>query len=264
MKMPFATGICDVMTTKKITNDKGQQVDEITIWELKASMEQDWKENALFQAILYALMSGKNWCRLILLNPFRNEKCSYYFKMKEIMELREYVINDLMSWNINCFLAKNIKSKGNTLKVTDNYMLCMKENVEKTKFKQIVLIHFISQSKIDIIMNMYIHDEIDKPRNKMSTLEKLYLDSKLTEEEALKKIYDYLHGPQCENAKIYYLGDCSIGNNEKFISVKSLLGEETDIVRGLNLENIGNIDKNNAFIEAILGISYLGKHFKLQ
>ena len=264
MKMPFATGICDVMTTKKITNDKGQQVDEITIWELKASTEQDWKENALFQAILYALMSGKNWCRLILLNPFRNEKCSYYFKMKEIMELREYVINDLMSWNINCFLAKNIKSKGNTLRVTDNYMLCMKENAEKTKFKQIVLIHFISQSKIDIIMNMYIHDEIDKPRNKMSTLEKLYLDSKLTEEEALKKIYDYLHGPQCENTKIYYLGDCSIGNNEKFISVKSLLGEETDIDRGLNLENISNIDKNNAFIEAILGISYLGKHFKLQ
>lgn len=261
MKMPFIGGICDVMNIKKID----QKGDEITIWEIKASVEQEWKDNALFQAVLYALMSGKKWCRIILLNPFRNEKCSYYFKMEDIMGLRQLVINDTLSWNISCWFAKNIKSKGTPIKVTNNYVICMKENPSKTKFLQITLINFLSPSKFDIIYNFYIQDKpTDKQRKQLNTLEKLYYDSKITEEEALKQVYDYLNGPQCVDSKIYYCGDCEFEDKTKFIPFTEFFDDSTiDVEQEFKLleENIHYV--NDSLTELLCIMSYLSKKFKL-
>ena len=255
MKMPYMTGICDVMILKKIEEKK----EEVTIWEIKASSDKNWKEQAMFQAILYAVMTGKNWCRLILLNPFQNEKCSYYFRMKDIMELRELVINDLLCWNINCYLAKNNRGTGKNLKVTDQYMLCMKESIRPDGitpfFHQITLLNFLSPTKIDIISNIYPKNTLEKSRNKMNKIEKLCHDSNIEEQDALKKVYEYLHSSQCSNAKIYYSGDCSFDDNDKYIKMDQLITKE---------ENLLQMSTNDSFVEAICNISSLGKLFRLQ
>lgn len=255
MKMPHMTGICDVMILKKIEEKK----EEVTIWEIKASSDKNWKEQAMFQAILYAVMTGKNWCRLILLNPFQNEKCSYYFRMKDIMELRELVINDLLCWNINCYLAKNNRGTGKNLKVTDQYMLCMKESIRPDGitpfFHQFTLLNFLSPTKIDIIFNIYPKNTLEKSRNKMNKIEKLCHDSNIEEQDALKKVYEYLHSSQCSNAKIYYSGDCSFDDNDKYIKMDQLITKE---------ENLLQMSTNDSFVEAICNISSLGKLFRLQ
>jgi hypothetical protein len=268
MKMQFTTGICDVMMINKKDSEETKS-EEITIWEIKASTEQDWKDNALFQAILYALMSGKNWCRIILLNPFRNEKCSYYFKMKDIMTLRQLVINDIISWNIGCYLAKNIKAKGNVLRVTNNYMLCMRENETKDKFLQMTLLQFISPTKFDIIYNYYTHDDSwnEIPRNELSTLKKLSRDSTISEKEALQLFYDFLTGPQTQGCKIYYCGDCEFEDKEKFIPISELNVDENFKLRERTEkeENETNklMDVKDCLNNLLLKIGYLGKDFKL-
>jgi len=261
LKMPFATGICDVLISRK-----DDSKEEVTIWELKASIDHDWKENALFQAMLYAIMTGKNACRLVILNPFRNEKCSYFFNMKTIMHLRESVISDILCWNINCFLAKNIKCKGNTLKVTDNYFLYMKENQDKTKFSQITLLYFKSPTKIETIFNMHIHDDVlkDEKRTKMNRDEKLSNDSKIDEQTALTILYDYLHSAECTKSKVYYGGDCSLPREEsKYVSIKELIGDmDLDKVLKLTEEEYESMP-NSAFSQTISHISLLSVIFKL-
>jgi hypothetical protein len=252
MKMPFATGICDVMITDK---------NKVTIWELKASIDNDWKDNAMFQEMLYALMTGKTKCNIVLLNPFKNEKCSYYFNMKNIMYLREQIINNLLSWNINCYLAKNIKCKGTALKVTDNYFLYMKERPENKGFyEQIVLIYFISPTKFDIIYNIYTQAETNKDkRSEMSRVEKLCKESNISEEEALKMVYEYLMGSQCKDSKIYYMGDCNI-TDSRFIDVRDIITKEnSDILKITDDFEISG----DAFFQSMLYISSMGKDYKL-
>lgn len=261
LKMPFATGICDALC--KFSND-GK--DEVTIWELKASKDYDWKDNALFQAILYALMTGKNRCRLVLLNPFRNEKCAFFFNMKNVMELRQLVIADILCWNINCFLAKNIKCKGNSLKVTDNYFLYMKEDAEHKRYEHITLIHFKSPTKLDVIFDLYIKpidstEPKEQNRNKMGRFEKLCFDSCIEEDDALKLLYSFIQGPDCENALIYYMGDCSIEDTKKFIRLSTILGTDD------NDNNVADVTSNtlpdDAFNQTLMYISLMSVLFKL-
>lgn len=251
MKMPFMTGICDVLINNK---ENG-----LTIWELKASIDQDWKETALFQAMLYAMMSGKNSCKLVILNPFRNERCSYFFNMKDIMLIRERAIVDVTCWNINCFLAKNIKCKGNALKVTDNYFLFMKENEAHTKFTQMTLIYFKSPTKIETIFNLYIHDNgsNEVKRSKLSRTDKLQLDSKVSEEDALKTVYEFLHSTECRQSNVFYAGDCSM-EEDKYISVQELLTDVKDI-----LKLPEDFTSDDAFTQSMFYISALSIVFKL-
>lgn len=119
LRMPWLTGIADVIFRKKDDNSE-----EINVWELKASISPDWKDNALTQAFLYSLMTGKSWSRITLLNPFRNEKCSYHFNSREIMTLRNIVYSDLLLWNMNCFLAKNFNNfLKNTFVIRDKWFV---------------------------------------------------------------------------------------------------------------------------------------------
>lgn len=117
--MPFLTGIADAIfdSTSNI-NDK--DYDEINVWEIKASVDPNWKDDALTQAFLYALMSGKAWSRITLINPFRNEKANYYFKSQKIMTLRDQVYRDILTWNFNCFLAKTYNSRNTKVLRVDN------------------------------------------------------------------------------------------------------------------------------------------------
>lgn len=131
MWMPFLTGIADtIFEDKSMIN--GNEYDEVNVWEIKASVNPNWKDDALTQAFLYALMTGKAWSRITLINPFRNEKANYYFKSNNIMTLRNQVYRDILSWNFNCFLAKNFNRRNpKVLKVDECYFACLTYRYDK-------------------------------------------------------------------------------------------------------------------------------------
>jgi hypothetical protein len=272
MRMPWATGISDVMIT--VEKEKGGddedalgKKDEVTIWELKASVDVDWKENALIQAALYGLMSGKSWCRLVLLNPFRNEKCSYYFNMKKVMHLRELLIDDLLIWNLNCYLSKNVKTRGNSLSVTNQLFLSMTDH-------QYTLTQFMSPTKMDLVYNGFVYNKGDKQRKEMNKLEKLCADEdeKQTKEGVVQKIKELLNTPQYRDAKVYVLGDKNSidfkEEEERFLDVYEMAGKTfEEMVDGLgyvkNEELKYEADFSDSLVRMAVASCYLSKEYKL-
>lgn len=123
MQMALLTGIADAVF---------EEEQNINLWEIKASIDIEWKDNALTQAFLYVLCTGKMYSSITLINPFRNEKVSYRFNASHIMTLRNKVYKDILCWNFNCYLAKNYNIKNKlTLKTDDSYFALLNYN-EKT------------------------------------------------------------------------------------------------------------------------------------
>lgn len=266
MRMPWTTGVSDVIVKKEIEND-GKVSEDISIWEIKASVDVEWKEDALIQAIIYALMAGKTRCSIVLLNPFRNEKCSYYFNMKNIMYLRELVINDIIMWNINCFLSKNLKIKGVPLKLTNQLVLFMKKN-EQDKYQQFSLFQFMSPTKVDLVSNVFINYNDEKKRKDMTKLEKLCLDSKKNEEDALFELFETLNSPQFRDLNVYYSGDCKI-DNDRYKNIDDIIGKENikEVLEDLSYETNKDLkyeaDFDNTFVSALTLCAFFARNYKI-
>jgi len=266
MRMPWTTGVSDVIVKRESESDDGKISEDISIWEIKASVYPEWKEDALIQAVVYALMSGKNKCKLVLLNPFRNEKCSYYFNMKDIMSLRELVINDIILWNINCFLSKNLKIKGVPMKMTNQLMLCMKKDGDS--YQQYSLFQFMSPTKVDLVSNIFINCKREKSRKDMTKLEKLCKDSTKNEEDALYELYETLNSPQYKDLNVYYMGDCDI-KDDRFISVDEVTGKKDvqeyleDLKYETNKDLKYEADFDNTFVMALTACCFFGKNYKI-
>lgn len=291
MRMPWVTGIADALVT---TSDAGdEKKEEVTIWEMKASTDANWKDDALTQAMLYAIMTGKLWARLVLLNPFRNEKVSYYFNMKNVMELRDMVINDVVAWNNNCWMCKNIKVKGKTLRVTNELLLAITRNIDGS-IRQYSLFQFMSPTKMDVIRNGFIVDKKTtyNKRAEMTALQKLCKDSVETEEEAIVMINDLLASPAYRDAKVYYYDDNDDNDNnpilpgsDRLICMNDLTGDINEITSEMGLDNKEktekiqseelsdskdktknirkyNADIQNSFIKAMAYSGYLSREYK--
>jgi len=136
VKMPLLTGVVDCLI-------KGDAQNLYELWEIKASKDPKWKDNALSQVLLYALCLGRKRYRVHLLNPFRNEKVSYYFNTDKLLTLRWLVYKDIITWNFNCWLSKNNKGKKPTLPVSNKTIL------HQTPLQKIVF-QFLSPTKIHI------------------------------------------------------------------------------------------------------------------
>lgn len=99
--MPFLNGIMDAVY---IPTEAPME-----IFEIKASKSVDWKENTLLQSLIYGVMNGKSLFTVHLINVFSKNISTYkVFLKKDLMYLRSLIIQDIMNWNMNCFLAKNI------------------------------------------------------------------------------------------------------------------------------------------------------------
>jgi len=106
VSMPFLNGIIDAANMSK---DKSKCMD---IYEIKASKGSDWKQTALLQAIIYGILSAKALFHVYLVNVLSKNAIHYkiYFK-KDLMSLRNKILQEILNWNINCFLAKNVDYK---------------------------------------------------------------------------------------------------------------------------------------------------------
>ena len=170
LRMPWVTGIADTIFFKDY--GKGE---ELNLWEIKASISPDWKDDALTQVFLYALMTGKSWSRLSLINPFRNERCYYHFNSKKVMTLRNKVYKDALTWNFNCFLAKNYNKRCKQIFPTENklFMQIVHDELGPT---QMSIVEFLSPTKMFVRENIYMKREFPEGA-KLTRLQKLCKES---------------------------------------------------------------------------------------
>jgi len=192
LRMPWETGVTDTVFSK----DYGKG-DELNLWEIKASISPSWKDDALTQVFLYALMTGKSWSRLSLINPFRNERCYYHFNSRKVMTLRNKVYRDVLTWNFNCYLAKNYNKRCKQIFPTEN-ILFLQSVSDKDGIAQLSLVEFLSPTKMFVRENIYFKREFDEE-------EKLDRMQKLCKESELEWSKDYL-----QNYKTYQIWDMEI------------------------------------------------------
>ena len=179
--MALLTGIADSITL----DDDGKTT---SLVEIKASQMQEWKDDALLQVSCYALMTGKTWTRLHLFNPFRNEKISYYFDMKNILMLRKEISNDILVWNTNSMMAKLYpQTKGKSkMKINDTMFLNLIEDKEGN-VTQASIINMLSPIKCEIVYNKYVTSGMKKKRD-MNKEERFACESDITEEQLVKEV----------------------------------------------------------------------------
>ena len=170
LRMPWVTGIADTIFFKDY--GKGE---EINLWEIKASISPAWKDDALTQVFLYALMTGKSWSRLSLINPFRNERCYYHFNSRKVMTLRNKIYKDALTWNFNCFLAKNYNKRCKQVFPTEN-ILFMQIVHDELGPAQMTLVEFLSPTKMFVKENVYLKREFPGG-SKLTRLQKLCKES---------------------------------------------------------------------------------------
>ncbi len=160
LKMNLLTGVADVIITKNSESDEGKKHSEITIVEIKASADREWKDDALTQAVCYSLMSGKLWSRIVLLNPFMNERVCYYFNSKKIHTLRNKIFEDIMTFNLNCMLAKNhdVLSKKPKLRVEDCLFIDVMKDDQGNE-QGVSVIRMVSPIKCEVLLNKYVSEK---------------------------------------------------------------------------------------------------------
>jgi len=206
MKMKLLTGVADAVITKDV--EKENKVDqEITIIEIKASQDYEWKDNALTQAILYVLMSGKSFARIILLNPFMNEKVSYYFNTKKILTLRDYLFQDIMTFNINCLLAKmtNVLTCKPKLRVENCVFVDISKD-DDDSVNQVSVIRMVSPIKTEVLLNKYIKKENNSMTKDPERKNRSRYESEYTMTDFEKDINDIVNSPlyNAENDLVVY------------------------------------------------------------
>lgn len=99
VKMPLLTGIADA-----ILQDKQK-----CIYEIKASVKQDWKEDAFIQAFCYAIMLGQAWFTIKLVNLFKNSQIEYVLYIEDVKRLRQILLYDILVWNMSSYMAKHYR-----------------------------------------------------------------------------------------------------------------------------------------------------------
>lgn len=196
LQMPWLTGIADAYT---IDDDEKTT----SLYEIKASNNIDWKDDASVQIFCYALMCGKTWSRLHLLNPFRNEKVSYYFDSKAILSLRMHVIQDILIWNINSMMAKLYPStsENNKLNISDAiFMFVIYHN--KSTIKQISIISMVSPIKCEFVYNKYVSQNTVKTKD-MNKSDKFSCESNLSSDDIIKEVNNLLNSELYKDRNIW-------------------------------------------------------------
>jgi len=181
-------------------------------------------------------MCGKKWSRIVLLNPFRNEKVSYYFNTKNIMTLREYLYQDILTFNMNCMLAKNNNVRTKEVLEVENNLLTVVDNPNDPT--QTVMIKFISPIKIDVVANLYASIDKEKADEKK---EKYMLESKFSKEDMIEQVSKILD----KNKKnvIFSYQDVDKLEIKKTKDVEEMVNEHTKSIVDLSL-----LDKSMYFI----------------
>ena len=106
VKMGILTGIADA-----ILHDKQK-----CVYEIKASVKNDWKEDAFIQAFCYAIMMGQAWFTIRLVNVFKNMQIEHVVFIDKVRHVRQRLLYDMVVWNFSCFMAKHYQERQSPFK----------------------------------------------------------------------------------------------------------------------------------------------------
>lgn len=233
INMPWLTGIADVI----VSNTNAQGYDELEVYEIKSSTDYEWKDFALSQAICYALAMGKSWSRIILLNPFRNEKVSYYFDSKNIITLRQLIIRDVLTSNLNSVISKSFSQASEQSKDLTKYLFldAVVSHTEGTKFPDkivsLCITKFQTALKTEVIYNKYTNSQdcVPKERKRMTKEEKFQHESKNSSDDILKEVKEILNHPINKDKIIVLSNNNLIKYTELFDSKKIMILDNESI-----------------------------------
>ena len=200
LRSPWISGVADALTE----DEDGKTV---SIYEIKASQDRNWVENALIQVIMYALMLGKTWYRLHLFNPFQNQKISYYFNTKKLVSLRKELLQDVLVYNINSFMAKtypDTKDK-KSLDVSNTLFLNIIKD-EHGNIKQASILNMLSPIKTEFVYSKYASSGENKTKN-MSKEDRFACESALSSDDIMKEVKDILYAEVHKNKVIWSFED---------------------------------------------------------
>ena len=203
LRMPWIAGVADASTE----DGDGKTT---SLYEIKASQDRNWTENALIQIVMYALMLGKTWYRLHLLNPFQNQKISYYFDTKQILSLRKELLKDVLLYNLNSFMAKTYPESKNNKRMDVSKILFL--NIIKDEEGNILqgsILNMVSPIKCDFVYSKYSTSGISKEKG-MSKQERFACESELTSEDIKKELTDVLHSDMNKDKVIWSFDDTDI------------------------------------------------------
>lgn len=155
------------------------------------------------------------------------------------MTLREYLYQDILTFNVNCMLAKNTIRRPETLKMEDN-VLVVADNPKDPN--QIVMVKFLSPIKIDIIANFYANVEKDKAEFKQ---EKFLIESKLDKKEIIDQSKNIIN--KFANKNIYSFQDINILDIKKSFDFEDKINESIK-------EEISMLDKSMIFLMELFNI----------
>jgi hypothetical protein len=252
--MPWIAGIADAMTE----DDDGKT---ISIYEIKASQDRNWTDNALLQIIMYALMLGKTWFRLHILNPFQNQKISYYFDTKQILSLRKELLKDVLIWNVNSYMAKTYPSTRNNKKldVSNTLFLNIIKN-DEGEITQASILNMLSPIKCEFIYSKYSSSGMQKTKE-MSKQERFACESEISSDDILKELADILKSDMYKDKVIW-----SFDNYDDIIYTNSIkhfynLKEFKDIIEyfkyAKNEELQYSADLEDSLFQNIFCLSYM-------
>lgn len=145
-KSTLLNGILDVFISRK----EGF----CEIWEIKASVKKDWKDDATLQACMYALMCAKKKCRIYILNVFTNEKIGYFYNAENINTLRDYLFRDILIYNFNAYLVKCRRTKKASVQ-TKNKLFLYRNEIQHITFA------FFSPYKLMVKEYYFVHKNFE-------------------------------------------------------------------------------------------------------
>ena len=181
MLMPYISGIADA--TAEDDDEK-----TMSLYEIKASQNREWIDDASLQIIIYALCCGKTWYRLHLMNPFQNSKITYYFDTKKILSLRKLLTNDILIYNTNSFMAKMypVTKSNDKLNVSNTLFLNIIKD-ESKNIKQATLINMLSPIKCEIIYDKYVANDLEKAKG-MDKEDRYACEAEITQEQIVREL----------------------------------------------------------------------------
>ena len=253
--MPYISGIADA--TALDDDDK-----TMSIYEIKASQNREWVDDASLQIIIYALCCGKTWYRLHLLNPFQNSKITYYFDTKKILSLRKLLINDILVYNMNSFMAKmyHVTKKNKKLDVSNTLFLNIVKDKEK-RIKQASIINMLSPIKCEVIYDKYVGNNLEKCKN-MDKEDRYACETDFTEKNLIQQLKDILNSDLHKDKAIWsYTNNFANIKTANSIKKEYNINEFDEIVEFLNYapkEELNySADLNDSLVKNIFSLAFM-------
>jgi hypothetical protein len=215
VRMPLITGIVDGLSFNQQKH----------FYEIKASIANDWSDNAFIQAFIYAIMLGQSWFHIHLINLFKNKSIQYVNYIDNVMNVRNLLMYDVLLWNINSYLAKTLIAP--TSKI-EKYMFVHYE-MNQDKLKEIVVFSFFSPTRIYISF----HDE----------------------NNSIQAFHDFIHIFDINNIIL-----CHLSNplELKYPSIKKFITEDIDFEHFLNHnqnEHKMKLPSSNIVVQSLIYIA---------